>query len=274
MSRPTDTTLGSFAITEALTILGFKDVHHGITSGPQDWPLISDACDAVFPVLPTYTGKTVTREGWDRLFGPCEAITDMGSFFALQLIEAYPDAKVILVERDVDSWYRSVEQAIIGTVWGWRADFFACFLAPLFGIRTGQAIRKVMLGFFEARNVSELRRNAKDKYRRHYAEIRAAVPPERLLNFELADGWEPLCLFLGKPVPDVPFPRNNSRDEYLSLVQKRRSMFLSMATWRVFKKALPWIMGAAGVACGYTALRRPDFIPTSITGGSELFRSA
>jgi hypothetical protein len=273
MSRPTNTIPGSSSITEALTILGFKDVHHGITASPRDWALISDACDAVFPVLPTYTGKTMTREDWDRLFGPCEAITDMGSFFALQLIEAYPDAKVILVERDVDSWHRSVEEAIIDTTWGWRADFFTCFLAPLFGGRTGLAIRNVLLGFFEAMNVSELRRNAKDKYRRHYAEIRAAVAPERLLNFDLADGWEPLCLFLGKPVPDVPFPRNNSRDVHLARIRKRQSMFLRMAVESGFKKALPWIVGAAGIACGYTALQRPGFLPTFITKGSDLFCS-
>lgn len=251
---------GSSSITEALTILGYQDVHHGITASPRDWPLINDASDAIFPVLPSYNAKIVTREDWDRLFGPCEAITDMGSFFALQLIEAYPEAKVILVERDVDSWYCSVEEAIIGTTWGWRADFFACFLAPLFGGKTGLTIRKVILGFFEARDVNELRVKAKDRYLRHYDEIRAAVPPERLLNFDLREGWEPLCAFLGKPVPDVPFPKKNPRDAHLARVRQRQNMFFQMAVKVGIKNAMPWIIGLTGAVLSCAAVRRPGLV--------------
>lgn len=249
----------SSSITEALTILGYKDVHHGITATPQDWPLISDACDACFPVLPSYTGQTFTRADWDRLFGRCEAVTDMGSFFALDLVKAYPDAKVILVERDVDSWYRSMEEAIIDTTWGWRADFFTCFLAPVFfGGKTGLTIRKVLLGFFEARDVKELRAHAKERDKRHYAEIRAAVPLERVLNFDPKDGWQPLCAFLGKDVPSVPFPRKNPRDVHLKRIRQRQRVFLKMAIKVGLGKAVPWVVGLAAVAVGFAAVQRPD----------------
>ena len=40
-----------------------------------------------------------------------------------------------------------------------------------------------------------------------------ALPAERLLIYSPRQGWEPLCSFLGVPVPDVSFPRVNSRDE-------------------------------------------------------------
>jgi hypothetical protein len=40
------------------------------------------------------------------------------------------------------------------------------------------------------------------------------LPPERLLVFELGDGWEPLCRFLGKPVPEIPFPQTNTTEEF------------------------------------------------------------
>lgn len=40
--------------------------------------------------------------------------------------------------------------------------------------------------------------------------IRGLVPPDRLLEWDISDGWEPLCKFLGKPVPDVPFPHANA----------------------------------------------------------------
>jgi len=51
-------------------------------------------------------------------------------------------------------------------------------------------------------------------YRRNNAAVRATVPPERLLVFNVADGWAPLCRFLEAPVPETPFPRSNPRDEF------------------------------------------------------------
>jgi hypothetical protein len=50
-------------------------------------------------------------------------------------------------------------------------------------------------------------------YNRHNAEVRATVPPGRLLDFQVQQGWEPLCEFLRVPVPDSPFPKVNSREE-------------------------------------------------------------
>lgn len=46
----------------------------------------------------------------------------------------------------------------------------------------------------------------------HHAMIRGLVPKDRLLEWYIDDGWEPLCKFLGKPVPppDVPFPHANA----------------------------------------------------------------
>lgn len=46
-------------------------------------------------------------------------------------------------------------------------------------------------------------------YRAHMARLRELVPPERLVFFDVRDGWGPLCAALGKEVPDVPFPRLN-----------------------------------------------------------------
>ena len=48
--------------------------------------------------------------------------------------------------------------------------------------------------------------------------MKARVPPDRLLVFRAADGWEPLCRFLGKPVPATPYPRTNDRREFFETV--------------------------------------------------------
>ena len=52
-----------------------------------------------------------------------------------------------------------------------------------------------------------------DWFVRRNTEVRESLPPERLLVFSPKEGWEPLCAFLGVPVPAEPFPRVNSRDE-------------------------------------------------------------
>jgi hypothetical protein len=53
-----------------------------------------------------------------------------------------------------------------------------------------------------------------DYFKRHNAEVVATVPKDRLLVFEATQGWAPLCEFLGVPVPDTPYPRVNSREEF------------------------------------------------------------
>ena len=52
------------------------------------------------------------------------------------------------------------------------------------------------------------------------AAVKNALPPERLLVFEVKDGWEPLCTFLDQPVPTIPFPRSNNTEEFRDLVRR------------------------------------------------------
>jgi hypothetical protein len=252
-------------MTQSLEILGYQGVHHGIQAinSPLEWELFSKACDAFYPVLPTYTGKPFTRDDWDVVFGPYEAVTDMGSFFAMQLIESYPEAKIILVERDIDEWYSSMEEAIFSTTWGLRASLVINVLGPLYGLNGGKTIRKIMLGFYGVKNVDEMRIVAKERYRRHYAEIRCAVDEERLLEFRLEDGWEPLCQFLGKEMPDVPFPVKNKRDEHVKRVRQKQNMFFKHVAKRFTKTAVPWALGVgvlALVALRSDRLRELKFI--------------
>ena len=53
---------------------------------------------------------------------------------------------------------------------------------------------------------------------RHNEAVKETIPASQLLVFEVKDGWEPLCTFLGVPVPDEPFPRTNNREEFWDLV--------------------------------------------------------
>lgn len=71
-------------------------------------------------------------------------------------------------------------------------------------------------------------------YERHYREIRATAPPEQLLDFQLKEGWEPLCRFLGKDVPDVSAPHVNEAAEYARHIRKSRNNALKRLAKKLF----------------------------------------
>ena len=51
-------------------------------------------------------------------------------------------------------------------------------------------------------------------FEKHNAEVIHAIPKERLLVYDAKDGWEPLCRFLGVPVPKTPFPMTNTTEDF------------------------------------------------------------
>ena len=61
-----------------------------------------------------------------------------------------------------------------------------------------------------------------DFFRRHTEAVIAGVPKDRLLVFEVAQGWEPLCAFLGVPVPDTPYPRENTTADFQARAAQAR----------------------------------------------------
>lgn len=96
---------------------------------------------------------------------------------------------------------------------------------------------------FKCRNRQEFRANARSVYLDHYKTIREVTPPERLLNFRLDQGWGPLCEFLGKPVPDVPFPHSNDTQAYheqLEVVVRRAARIM-------LRKTAPFLVGTVAV---------------------------
>ncbi|KAK5992440.1 hypothetical protein PT974_05844 [Cladobotryum mycophilum] len=241
---------GSLSMCEALRIIGYKDIHHAIHSigTPRlnkEWEIIDRACDATFPTLPTYTGKPFTREDWDEVFGDFEGATDAASFFGHELIQAYPEAKVILVIRDFEKWNKSVN-GVIDIVYHPLVALSRQF-EKLTGSVVSKATFKSMQGLFEAQDEATMRKNTRRIYDRHNRRIQELVPPERLLVYKLGSGWEPLCEFLGKPVPDAEFPWVN---ESAALKSKMMEVYRKQLSDGV-KVLIPWLIGAAGL--GYAS---------------------
>ena len=81
-----------------------------------------------------------------------------------------------------------------------------------FGRKFGDMSRK-LIWKRNHRDTMPDRAKAVAEYERHIADVKATVPPEKLLVFTVDQGWEPLCAFLGVPVPDTPFPNVNDRAE-------------------------------------------------------------
>lgn len=235
------------SLAEAYRILGYK-VHHGtenILGIP--WTSIEHAAEATWPsVAPKGSAPrpSFTRRDWDEAWGnEYDITTEMASPFADQLIQAYPDAKVVVVQRDFEAWWPSFSSELLDPLFSPFGTVMSFVAGHIVGIRSGQAMRKVHFGFFGARNRAEIESNAREAYDGYYETIRALVPPERRLEYKIGDGWEPLCAFLGRDVPDVPFPYLNSRKAHAESAGAQRDKVFVQAAGKV----APWVLGVVAI---------------------------
>jgi hypothetical protein len=148
-------------------------------------------------------GETVD---WDALMGGFTAAVDWPSAaFWRELSDAYPDALVLLSVRPAEDWYRSatntifagMQDALSGDPW---IQAFVHGLGERFSNRFDDPDAMIAA------------------YERHNAEVRAAVPASRLLEWTPADGWAPICDRLGLAVPAEPFPVTNSTEDFRALL--------------------------------------------------------
>ncbi|KAF2113636.1 P-loop containing nucleoside triphosphate hydrolase protein [Lophiotrema nucula] len=150
-----------------------------------------------------------TRQDYDKILGDYDVSCNLpGTFVWRDLVDAYPNAKIILTCRDVDKWCKSMKESVDQGVKWWSWDFVAPF-HPVQGAwwkyqKFQQRLRK--------RIAPQGERQA---YIDHYADIREYVDEERLLEFDVKGGWAPLCEFLGKEVPEEAFPHVNDRDGFM-----------------------------------------------------------
>lgn len=145
---------------------------------------------------------------WDNIFGDYVAAVDEPTALMWEtLIEVYPDALVILSVRDADEWWRSADATIMDVKRVPPSDDEPDRVAWYDMIMT--LYNRLYPGGI---NDAE---GAKAAFRDHIERVKVTVPGERLLIWEAGDGWRPICDALGRPVPDEPFPRTNSRGEFL-----------------------------------------------------------
>ena len=152
---------------------------------------------------------------WSEFLAGYESTTDWpGCLFWRELSEHFGDAKVLLNTRDPERWYESVQNTFLteyrGVLEGGDlSDLAPPERAPMFDMM--QAVMGRQFGGFEKIADKDV---ALEVFRRHHEAVRATIPADRLLAYEVKQGWEPLCEFLDVPVPDEPFPHLNDRASF------------------------------------------------------------
>ncbi len=173
----------------ALEQLGFGPCYH-----------MMELFRAAPTAIPQWLEAADGRPDWDAIFAGYRSTCDYpAASYWRELAEYFPNAKVVLTARDPDGWFDSVSETI----------FHPNAIAAIAGTPFGELLDKAI--FDELGDGLTDRGFMTDWFLKRNADVIASLPPERLLVFHPKEGWEPLCAFLGVPVPSHPFPRVNDR---------------------------------------------------------------
>jgi hypothetical protein len=149
---------------------------------------------------------------WDAIFDGYVATVDYPACgFWRELCVRYPDAKVLLTVRDPDKWFESTCETILSDE---IRELVALTPDKAFFDET---VFKDYEGHFGDRAFIT------DYFRRHNEAVIQTIPEDRLLIYQVGDGWEPLCDLLGVPVPQTPFPHVNLRADFEAMIAAMRA---------------------------------------------------
>lgn len=192
---------GTESLKHALEILGFEKCYHMVEliAHPEQLPLWEAAVDGGAP-------------DFETLFDGYRAAVDFPvMYWWRELIARYPAAQIVLTVRDPDAWYESLCNTVLAAV-AQRPD------NEPFTVRRRALVRRWLVDdLFVGR--TDDRAFMLQVFERHREAVCEQCPPDRLLIFDARAGWEPLCAFLGRPVPDRAYPHGNAtaqfREKYL-----------------------------------------------------------
>jgi len=187
----------------ALEQLGVGPCYHmsEALEHPDHWPLWVRAA----------AGEAASwgQDQWEAIFANYASTTDAPAcHFYKELMAAYPEAKVLLSVRDEEKWFASTQNTILSdAVAGFHRARGSLAMVEAVGWGTDPRLRD--------------RAWMLDRYNRHIEAVKRDIPADRLLVYQVSDGWEPLCRFLGVPVPETPFPVVNTTDDFKTMIAQR-----------------------------------------------------
>jgi hypothetical protein len=189
---------GTKSMKEALERLGFAPCHHmhEVLEHPEQvahWQAVA----ARKPV------------DWNVVFAGYRSQVDWpGAHVWQELSTAFPNAKVIHTVRPEEIWWSSFSETIGKLMSAYRQIPLPPHISNMLDAADEMIGRQTFGGGIADRE------KALSAFRLRTRLVREAIPPERLLVFDVADGWDPLCRFLNVPVPDMPFPHRNLKQDF------------------------------------------------------------
>merc|ERR1712013_817051 len=252
---------GTLSTKAALEQLLCGPCYHGST------PLVERPDHAHLWMYALDTGTLNINWAKQKLIGYKSGVDFPMAGWYKKFMVAYPDARVILTVRDPKKWYKSdcfIMHILSTLAFNWPYSWFFSFSGSQF-IR--EYVQKACGGFYDGKGklppgINGKMNEALNKgeqaavkfFKEHIAEVCFQVPADKLLVFDVKEGWEPLCKFLDVPVPDTPFPNINNSTEV-------RRVFNTM-------KAVAWlaILGVLGLIF-YTLFFSPDLSYVPIVMG-------
>ncbi len=157
---------------------------------------------------------------WSEVFEYYDATVDNPACCVWrELVERFPEAKVILTlhPRGPEAWYKSTINTIFKTETLWHFKILAFFIPKMRKMK--QMCRKLIWHRSHQGTMVD-REKAITRYNQHIEQVTAEVPEQKLLVYSVDQGWEPLCSFLEKPVPDIDFPNVNDTKEFQNFLNK------------------------------------------------------
>lgn len=188
---------GTMSLKLALEQLGFDKCYHMMEVTPEHRE----------PWVRAHRGEAID---WDALLEGFQASVDWpSSNLWREQLAHWPDAKVILSLRDPESWYASIMNTIypMSTAMALEGDGDA----KAFG---GFAVEVVWNHVFDGR--LDDKSFVIDVFNKHNEAVKAELAPDQLLVFEAKEGWEPLCRFLGRDIPETEYHRVNTTEDFTS----------------------------------------------------------
>jgi hypothetical protein len=190
---------GTLSLKLALEELGFGPCHH-----------MKEVLENGAAQVPLWNAAVAGKPDFETIYKGYKAAVDWPTAaFWRELAAAYPQAKFILSTRSAESWYDSISQTILSTLTApdnWPPPAVEWFNMVL------KVLHRSLGPTFDKESVIAA-------FHAHEAAVKAEIPASRLLVHSARDGWEPLCAFLGAPVPATPYPRTNSKEEFFQLMK-------------------------------------------------------
>ena len=161
--------------------------------------------------VPLWVAAGAGQADWDAIYEDHAAAVDWPTAFYWRTLAAkYPASKVILTTRSAETWFASFSATTLALMA--MPDKWPAQLRPVFEM--GQNI--VAAQTFGGRMAD--REHAMNVFTAHEAEVKRTISAHRLLVWNVAEGWEPLCKFLGRPCPDTAFPKTNAKQDFWNFI--------------------------------------------------------